>query len=100
LVKLNLVRTQSGRLPEITGNPDEATFISELLYDRRYSLLFEGHRWIDVRRLNQLTTLPIFVTVADDGTMTPDTLNVRYPLPLGECNARPNEPACTLGSTN
>jgi hypothetical protein len=100
VTELNLVRTQSGRLDPVGPNPDKPTFIAELLYDRRYSLLFEGHRWIDVRRLNQLATLPIFVTVADDGTMTPDTLNVRYPLPLGECNARPGELACTLGSTN
>jgi starch-binding outer membrane protein, SusD/RagB family len=98
--ELNIVRTRSGRLPPVAANPDMATFISELLYDRRYSLLFEGHRWIDVRRLNRLETLPIFVTVADDGTMTPDTLNVRLPIPLPECNARPGEPACTLGSTN
>jgi len=100
VAELNIVRTGSGRLPALTGTPDSATFVDELLYERRYSLLFEGHRWIDVRRLNKLATLPIFVTMNDDGTTTPDTLNVRYPIPLAECDARPGEPACAKGSTD
>jgi len=101
VAELNIVRTISGRLPALTNvTPTEPEFITELLYERKYSLLFEGHRWIDVRRLNQLETLPIFVTTKGDGTMTPDTLNVRFPLPLAECDARPGEPDCLLGSTN
>jgi len=101
VVALNVVRELSGHLAPIVGIPDEATFITELLYDRRYSLLFEGgHRWIDVRRFNQLSTLPIFIGKDADGKDVPDKLNVRYPIPLGECNARPGEEACTLGSTN
>ncbi|HEX4419514.1 MAG TPA: RagB/SusD family nutrient uptake outer membrane protein [Kofleriaceae bacterium] len=101
LAELNLVRTQSGGLPALTGTPDMATFVTELLYEREFSLLFEGHRWIDARRLGQLAKLPIYVTVdPDTNEMTPDTLNVRYPIPLPECNARPGEPRCTLGSTD
>jgi hypothetical protein len=102
LDELNLVRTLSGRLPPRGAPADDKEFIDDLLYERRYSLLFEGHRWIDARRLGRLDVLPIFVTVdKDKGTMTPDTLNVRYPIPLTECNARPaDEPACMLGSTN
>jgi len=101
VTELNIVREQSGLLDRVEGTPDKATFITELLYDRRYSLLFEGgHRWIDVRRFNQLSTLPIFIGKDADGKDVPDKLNVRYPIPLGECNARPGEEACTLGSTN
>jgi hypothetical protein len=97
--ELNIVRTGSGRLAPLTGTPDRATFIAELLYERRYSLLFEGHRWIDVRRLGQLSTLPIFVTHDEDtGEDTPDELNVRFPIPTAECDARGDEPACALGS--
>jgi len=102
VAELNVVRTGSGRLAPLSGTPDEATFIDELLYERRYSLLFEGHRWIDARRLNRLDTLPIFVVIdKDDPTVepVPDTLNVRFPLPTAECDARPGEPACDLGST-
>jgi hypothetical protein len=90
VTELNIVRQGSGGLPALVGVPSEATFVSQLLYERRYSLLFEGgHRWIDLRRFNQ--PLPL-----DNAS---DMRNVRYPIPLAECNARPNEAACDLGST-
>jgi hypothetical protein len=91
VAELNVVRTKSGGLEPLTGTPTEATFLDELLYERRYSLLFEGgHRWIDLRRLGRLDDL-----VLDDPSYA---RNVRYPIPLPECNARPNEPRCLLGS--
>lgn len=90
MVELNLVRTLSGALPALVGTPPEATFIDQLLYERRYSLMFEGgHRWIDLRRLGR--TIPLDVPA--------HVPNVRYPIPLPECNARPGEPRCLLGST-
>jgi hypothetical protein len=91
ITELNIVRTGSGGLAPVVGPLTEAQFVTELLYDRRYSLLFEGgHRWIDVRRLNRVMDLPL-----DEPT---HMRNVRFPIPLPECNARPGEPACTLGS--
>jgi hypothetical protein len=91
LAELNLVRTGSGVLAPRTDLPDDATFVNYLLYERRYSLLFEGHRWIDARRFNKLDTIPL--------DKPEHTRNVRYPIPLPECNARPGEPQCNLGST-
>jgi len=89
--ELNLVRQQSGGLPALAPAPDDATFVAELLYERRYSLLFEGgHRWLDLRRFGK--PLPL-----DRAT---DTANVRYPIPQAECDARPGEHACTLGSAD
>jgi starch-binding outer membrane protein, SusD/RagB family len=86
---LNTIRTRSGGLAVKTINA--TNFVDELLYNRRYSLMFEGgHRWIDTRRLNRITDLPL-----DDPS---DVRNVRYPIPLNECNARPDEQRCTLGS--
>jgi len=87
--ELNLVRQQSGGLPPLAAAPDDTTFIDQLLYERRYSLLFEGHRWLDLRRFNR--PLPL-----DRPT---DTANLRYPFPQAECDARPGEPRCLLGST-
>jgi starch-binding outer membrane protein, SusD/RagB family len=87
---LNLVRTISGGLPEIGGTPSEDAFITALLYERQFSLLFEGHRWIDVRRFGRLDTLPL--------DKPEHVRNRRFPLPLSECNARPGEPACALDS--
>lgn len=87
---LNLVRTGSGGLAPISRATDTDTFIQQLLYERRYSLLFEGgHRWIDLRRLGQ--PIPL-----DRPTDVP---NVRFPIPLPECNARPGEAACSGGTT-
>ncbi|MEO7729999.1 MAG: RagB/SusD family nutrient uptake outer membrane protein [Kofleriaceae bacterium] len=92
IAELNIVRERAGGLDPLTGEPSDATFIDELLYERRYSLLFEGgHRWIDLRRFGRLPSLPI------DNPM--HTRNLRYPIPLTECNARPNEARCGLGST-
>jgi len=91
---LNIVRTVAGGLPAITGTPAEDAFVTALLYEREFSLLFEGHRWVDVRRFDRLDTLPI-----DMPTDLPaHKLNRRYPIPLAECNARPGEPACEATS--
>lgn len=90
--ELNIVRVRSGGLAPLAQTTDPTTFTTELLYERRYSLLLEGgHRWIDVRRFNRVTDLPL-----DDPSYI---RNVRFPIPLAECNARPNDPACALGST-
>ena len=61
LEDINTIRTRSGNLAPITA-ADIASrdqFVTELLLQRRYSLLFEGHRWVDVRRFGRLSTLPL-----------------------------------------
>ena len=55
---LNVIRNGHG-LGNYSGAVNQAALITELLYERRYSLFFEGHRWIDLRRYNLLNTLPI-----------------------------------------
>jgi hypothetical protein len=55
---LNVIREKHG-LPDYSGALTSTALINEMLYERRYSLFFEGHRWIDVRRYNLLNTLPI-----------------------------------------
>lgn len=88
---LNIVRTRSGGLAPLDTTTSEPAFLNQLLYERQYSLLFEGgHRWIDARRFNRLERL---VLDYDDFVR-----NVRYPIPLAECNARPGEAACMGGS--
>lgn len=59
LAGINKVRTVSGGLGNYTGPTDKASLITEILKQRRYSLYGEGHRWIDMRRYNLLSTLPI-----------------------------------------
>lgn len=55
---LNKIRTTHG-LGNYSGAVTQAALITEMLNQRRYSLFFEGHRWIDLRRYNLLNTLPI-----------------------------------------
>lgn len=85
---IDFIRVRSGRLAPYSGPVTQAALLDELLYDRRYSLLFEGgHRWIDARRYGRLESLPRAVP----------THNVfdHFPFPEAECLARsPAPPEC------
>ena len=81
LPDINLVRQQAGNLPPLgdLGTPDAA--ITELLYNRLYSLMFEGgHRWIDARRYGRLNTLPV--------DRPDDLIFSTLPIPTDETNPR------------
>lgn len=80
LVDINFIRSTTGSLPAIAtfATPTEAE--TAILYERRYSLLFEGHRWFDLRRYNRINTLPLDI---------PTHFRVRVmPVPQAECLAR------------
>jgi hypothetical protein len=85
---INTVRQQSGGLTALAGFATSQAFDDELLYNRKYSLLFEyGHRWVDLRRFNRLLT-------DLQGPRGPgDMIFNRVPLPRPECDARSNQPA-------
>jgi hypothetical protein len=56
---INLIRTQSGGL-EARDDLNASNILDELLTQKWLSLLFEGgHRWIDMRRYNKLSQLPL-----------------------------------------
>lgn len=46
-------------LGNYSGDRNRDALLDELLYQRRYSLYGEGHRWIDMRRYSRLGELPI-----------------------------------------
>jgi hypothetical protein len=56
LLDINAIRTRAGGLPELTAGSlaDNTAYIDEILAQRRYSLFYEGHRLVDLRRLNRL----------------------------------------------
>src|SRR5258705_13610545 len=84
---LDSVRTNSGLLPPttLTIASSDAAFIAGLLYERRYSLLWEqGTRWIDARRFGLLATIPADVTNGNVPEM--------MPVPSTECDARNLKP--------
>lgn len=78
---IDVVRTRSGKLPLYSGTVDQPSLLTELLYNKTYSLMYEGgHRWIDARHYGRLNTLPI-----DRPTGTPpDVVFSTLPIPTAE----------------
>lgn len=72
---LNVIRNKHN-LPNYSGALTQPALINEMLYERRYSLYMEGHRWIDLRRYNLLGTLPI--------DRPGDNVWSLFPLPVSE----------------
>lgn len=72
---LNIIRAGHG-LANYNGAVTSQALITEMLKQKRYSLFFEGHRWIDLRRYNLLNTLPI--------DRTGDQVWSKFPLPVTE----------------
>jgi hypothetical protein len=82
---LNTIRVTAGGLPAYSGAVTAAALLDELLYNKRYSLLFEGgHRWIDMRHYNRLATLP--------KDLAAHVRYSRFPFPINECNPRATAP--------
>jgi len=72
---INVIRN-GHQLDNYSGAVTKNALINEMLTQRRYSLFFEGHRWIDLRRYNLLTSLPL--DRAGDDVWT------KFPLPVTE----------------
>lgn len=87
---LNLVRVNSGGLAAttLTAGSADAAFVTELLYNRLYSLMWaQGTRWIDARRYDRTQQLP------ED--RPGDTRYENMIVPAGECTARGLDAPCT-----
>lgn len=88
---INLVRQHAGGLAPSTltiASSDDA-FITELLYNRLYSLMFtQGVRWVDARRYDRIATLPI--------DRAGDVVHPHMLIPASECDARGLTPPCSI----
>jgi hypothetical protein len=87
---INLVRQHAGGLPAaaITAASSDDAFVTELLYNRLYSLMWQqGTRWIDARRYNRLAQLP--------RDRTGDSVFPNMIVPASECDARGLPSPCT-----
>lgn len=71
---INVVRTAAG-LGAVT-TLTAANAVDLMLHERRYSLFMEGHRWIDMRRYDKLSSLPL--------DRTGDTIITDFPIPETE----------------
>jgi starch-binding outer membrane protein, SusD/RagB family len=77
LPDINFVRTTSGGLAPLAPFATQADALTALLYEKRYSLLWEGHRWADMRRYGRLAQLPLDL---------PNHFRARVqPVPQAEC---------------
>jgi starch-binding outer membrane protein, SusD/RagB family len=72
---INIIRT-GHNLAAYSGAMTQSALITEMLNQKRYSLYCEGHRWLDLRRYNLLSTLPI--------DRTGDQVWTEFPLPVSE----------------
>ena len=95
LAYINMVRDKSGGLarlgtdPGVGGAASGDRLLDELLYNRRYSLIWEGaHRWIDMRRYGLLAQLP--------RARAGDIVVPFSALPDAECIPRGNPAQCNL----
>ncbi|AKJ07508.1 RagB/SusD domain-containing protein [Archangium gephyra] len=82
---LDIIRETSGGLDPLPETLEGEQAINELLYQRRFSLLFEGgHRWIDMRRYGKLEELK-----REDPPGMSFNVHPRFPIPTTEFVGRP-----------
>jgi hypothetical protein len=82
---IDVVRQLSGGLLPYAGPLDQPSLLTELLYNKRYSLLYEGgHSWIDYRRYGRTADLQSFDRVGPP----PDVIFPTLPIPTSELQAR------------
>ncbi len=85
---INNIRSVSGGGLAPVAFASQAAGVTALLYERRYSLLFEGQRWNDHRRFGLLSLLPL----DQPGQFVAKVM----PIPQAECDARVVKPTgCT-----
>lgn len=86
---INLVREHAGGLDEaaLTAGSLDDEFVTELLYNRLYSLMWsQGTRWIDARRYDRTDELPL--------DRPGDAVFENMLVPANECSARNLETPC------
>jgi hypothetical protein len=95
IADLNQVRQNSGGLPAstlTTASTDDQVLLG-ILYEKRYSLMMEGDRWIDYRRYGKLDLLPLDVTSGPNKNFVARV----NPIPQGECLVRVGQTGDMLG---
>ncbi len=76
----------SGGLPAstLTAASSDDAILTGILYEKRYSLMMEGNRWIDMRRYNKLNLLPLDIASGPNKNFVAKVM----PIPQAECLVR------------
>src|SRR6185437_4008861 len=86
---IDFIRAASGNLPPWTGNAalrQPASLLDDLLYEKRYSLLWEsGNNWISMRQYGKLNEIPEQYRL--------EHIFPVLPFPLNECLSRSPQPS-------
>lgn len=95
IADLNIVRQNSGGLPAstLTAASSDDAVLNGILYEKRYSLLMEGDRWVDLRRYNKLNTLPLDIASGPNKNFVAKV----SPIPQAECLVRAKATGDLLG---
>ena len=95
ITDINTVRVNSGGLPPttLTASSSDAQILDGILYEKRYSTLMEGNRWIDMRRYNKLGELPLDVASGPNKNFVAKV----NPIPQAECLVRQGQSGDLLG---
>src|SRR5207237_6480957 len=86
IADLNIARVNSGGLPPstLTAASSDDAVLTGILYEKRYSTLMEGNRWVDMRRYNKLNLLPLDITSGANKNFVAKVV----PIPQAECLVR------------
>jgi len=92
---INTIRTVSGGLAPttLTAASTDTDVLTEILLQKRYSLLFEGHRWIDMRRYGRLNQLPLDISTGANAHFVARV----QPIPQAECLVRAGQTGALAG---
>ncbi|HEU4648923.1 MAG TPA: RagB/SusD family nutrient uptake outer membrane protein, partial [Gemmatimonadales bacterium] len=100
IADIDIVRTNAGKLAPYSGSTAPDAVLAELLYNRRYSLLWEqGTTWNDARRFGRIVDGYI-VGIGEvpgfgaDGVPR-SQVGLRFPIPDTECSARGQTSGCS-----
>jgi hypothetical protein len=80
LQDVNNIRVVSGGLPTLASLPSGGAGLDIIMYEKRFSVMWEGSRWVDMRRWGRLGQLPLDRA----GQFVAKVM----PIPQSECDAR------------
>jgi hypothetical protein len=95
IADLNIVRVFSGGLPPstLTAASTDDAIINAILYEKRYSLMMEGDRWVDHKRYGKLALLPLDIPSGPNKNFVATV----SPIPQAECLVRAKSTGDLLG---